>query len=437
MLAVHSRSLKSTPRLKLIGAGNAGCNMLDRFVLRTGSNTNSAAVNTDAAHLNACVAAEKVLCGERTAGGLGCGGDPEHALEAWEESSASALHLLEDADVFLFLAGLGGGTGGAFVQRLAAAARNAGKPCFALLTLPFEFEGARKNRHAREILEDIRESASVVAAFPNDALHTFPSASARLAEAFEAADSLLAGAAGSIVSMLSGAGPVQITAGDLFGILAGGKTTWVAHGSGSGPNRAAEAAAALFKCPLLRTDDPLEKSTSVMLHIAAGDRFSIAELDAVTGLVRREFDSETPLSFGISIDASHVDALSLTLLATRRTPRPPAPFATGSPGVEQHVEKVPQPRTPAGAGPAPGLFPEDELEIAPPEESAVATGAPPPVSPMPSEPVKKAAARKLPKQEVLPLDDVARGRFEKSEPTIVEGEDLDIPTFIRWKIRLK
>ena len=59
MLAVHSRSLKSTPRLKLIGAGNAGCNMLDRFVLRTGSNTNSAAVNTDAAHLNACVAAEK------------------------------------------------------------------------------------------------------------------------------------------------------------------------------------------------------------------------------------------------------------------------------------------------------------------------------------------------------------------------------------------
>ena len=31
------------------------------------------------------------------------------------------------------------------------------------------------------------------------------------------------------------------------------------------------------------------------------------------------------------------------------------------------------------------------------------------------------------KQEVLQFEPVNRGRFEKSEPTIVEGEDLDVP----------
>jgi cell division protein FtsZ len=41
------------------------------------------------------------------------------------------------------------------------------------------------------------------------------------------------------------------------------------------------------------------------------------------------------------------------------------------------------------------------------------------------------------KQEVLQFEPVTRGRFEKSEPTIVEGQDLDIPTFLRKNIRVK
>jgi cell division protein FtsZ len=41
------------------------------------------------------------------------------------------------------------------------------------------------------------------------------------------------------------------------------------------------------------------------------------------------------------------------------------------------------------------------------------------------------------KQEVLQFEPVTRGRFEKSEPTIVEGQDLDVPTFLRKNIRVK
>ena len=35
------------------------------------------------------------------------------------------------------------------------------------------------------------------------------------------------------------------------------------------------------------------------------------------------------------------------------------------------------------------------------------------------------------KQGQLPLEIVSRGRFEKSEPTIYHGQDLDVPTYIR------
>jgi cell division protein FtsZ len=35
------------------------------------------------------------------------------------------------------------------------------------------------------------------------------------------------------------------------------------------------------------------------------------------------------------------------------------------------------------------------------------------------------------RQTLLPLEIVSKGRFEKSEPTLYRGEDLDVPTFIR------
>jgi cell division protein FtsZ len=35
------------------------------------------------------------------------------------------------------------------------------------------------------------------------------------------------------------------------------------------------------------------------------------------------------------------------------------------------------------------------------------------------------------RQEQLPLEVISKGRFDKSEPTIYKGEDLDQPTYIR------
>lgn len=40
------------------------------------------------------------------------------------------------------------------------------------------------------------------------------------------------------------------------------------------------------------------------------------------------------------------------------------------------------------------------------------------------------------KQEDFKFEPVKRGRFEKSEPTMVEGEDLDVPTFLRKNARV-
>jgi cell division protein FtsZ len=63
--------------------------------------------------------------------------------------------------------------------------------------------------------------------------------------------------------------------------------------------------------------------------------------------------------------------------------------------------------------------------------------APPAITAVPKE-VKPAPEKIVQaKQEVLQFESVTRGRFEKSEPTIVEGQDLDVPTFLRKNVRVK
>jgi cell division protein FtsZ len=48
-----------------------------------------------------------------------------------------------------------------------------------------------------------------------------------------------------------------------------------------------------------------------------------------------------------------------------------------------------------------------------------------------ADPAAQKAAKAKAKQETLQFESTTRGRFDKSEPTIVEGEDLDVPTFLR------
>jgi cell division protein FtsZ len=65
-------------------------------------------------------------------------------------------------------------------------------------------------------------------------------------------------------------------------------------------------------------------------------------------------------------------------------------------------------------------------------ESAPEIRPQPPIAPSPVPAVSKA-----PMQETLKFEPVTRGRFEKSEPTIVDGQDLDVPTFMRRNIRIR
>ena len=127
------------------------------------------------------------------------------------------------------------------------------------------------------------------------------------------------------------------------------------------------------------------------------------------------------------------------------------------PVLEARVEQEPQPEPIEAEQPAePELVPEPVVKaesIVAPEPIVAAAPSPARkekrVPAAPAEPTEAATtgatAGKAPRkdkyvqarQEVLQFESVTRGRFEKSEPTIVEGQDLDVPTFLRKNVRVK
>jgi cell division protein FtsZ len=126
--------------------------------------------------------------------------------------------------------------------------------------------------------------------------------------------------------------------------------------------------------------------------------------------------------------------------ASRQGPEPAEP--TPEPPAQPKADGLQEPATPAVA-PKPQPVHQEELPSVPAAAKPVAIPSPAiPKRPglggsaAPAAP-ELPAAPKTPQQETLQFEPVTRGRFEKSEPTIVDGQDLDVPTFLRRNIRVR
>ncbi len=106
--------------------------------------------------------------------------------------------------------------------------------------------------------------------------------------------------------------------------------------------------------------------------------------------------------------------------------------------VEPEYEPVAETQPEPEAEPEP--MPEPPRSV-PPKRKPIVPVTPPlstelPLDLPPTE-TKRQREKVQAKQEVLQFEPVTRGRFEKSEPTIVEGQDLDVPTYLRKNVRVK
>lgn len=82
-------------KIKVIGVGGGGSNVVNRMVRAGVTGVDFVAVNTDKQALNVSSAGYKIQIGEKLTGGKGAGSDPEVGRKAAEESRSQLGKALE------------------------------------------------------------------------------------------------------------------------------------------------------------------------------------------------------------------------------------------------------------------------------------------------------------------------------------------------------
>lgn len=104
--------------------------------------------------------------GRNITNGLGARGEPETALKAFAESEKEIEEFLnknlEGIDLVIIIAALGGGTGTAITPLINQKIKNMNIPVINVISLPFEWEGKKRNSRATEYIPKFYETADKV-----------------------------------------------------------------------------------------------------------------------------------------------------------------------------------------------------------------------------------------------------------------------------------
>jgi len=372
-------------------------------------------IDTDGQSLAASTATVKIHLETRMLRGLGTGGDPDRGRALAEEQFPVLKSACEGADVVFIVAGLGGGAGSGVSPVLARAARETGAIVFAFVTLPFAAEFGRREQQARQGLEQLKSASDGVICLPNQKTFKLIDENTPILETFRITGGLLIEGVRGVWQLLMRPGLIQIHFEDLCALVRDRHSeSAFAFVEASGPARSREAVEKLLAHPLLDDGRALAEADAVLVSVTGGKDLTMAEVGRVTEQIGRHCD-RAQIIMGAAIDAEMKNSLSVTLIAAKNSvPKIEKPVAPDGPaGVDLGFSR----RRSADAPAAPPLTLEQREHL-----TARHTRA------------RRDKSKML--QTQLPLAIVSKGRFDKSEPTIHKGEDLDIPTYIRKGVPL-
>jgi len=400
--------------LKIIGVGDAGVSLINTLDTGEFAGASRVAINTDGLSLASSSASVKIHLETKLMRGMGTGGDAERGQSLAEEQFSTLKTACSGADVVLIIAGLGGGAGSGISPVLARAARETGALVLAFVTLPFLCEGNRRNKQAQLSLEQIKAVADGVICLPSQKVFKLIDENTSLLDMFRQTGGLLVEGLRGVWQLLTRPGLIQIHFDDLCALVRNRHSeSSFAFVEASGAGRSREIVEKLITHPLLDEGRALTDSDAVLVSLVGGTDLTMAEVNRVMEHISRHCE-HAQIIMGAAVDAALKNRLSVTVIAAKHMAAPELPAApagdlVGPVGSRGGMGSV--------GGRATSPAPSFSLEQ---REQALSNSA-----------ARSRKATPKMRQEQLPLAIVSRGRFDKSEPTVHKGEDLDIPTFVR------
>lgn len=426
----HGILTDRTIAIKVIGVGGAGSNAVDRLKMENLDRLQMAVINTDHQALSNSPVQDKIFIGSTVTRGLGAGGDPDLGHDAAEADREKITAVVKGCDVVFLVAGMGGGTGSGAAPTVAEIAAESGALVIAFVTLPFTFEGGRRAKQAEEGLAALRKVCDAVIPLPNDILLQQAVDGETALDSFARADEWIGRGVKSIWSMLFLTGLINLDFATLRQAFhtRGGKTLF-GLGAGTGENAVALAIEAVKSCPLRATPEFARKADRLLVNIVGGTDLTLPKVNEIMTAVTEEFGRDAHVIMGAVIDEDMQGQLEIVVLGT-------SDIGGRSGGVRRTTSVARAPRVSSPAAPRPtnelALETEPTVDAAAP---AATTVAPAPVGEVVKTPATVPSAPVA--QSVFTFSEVeSRGHFDKTDRNLFEGQDLDVPTYLRKGIRL-
>ncbi|MBI3291123.1 cell division protein FtsZ [Candidatus Falkowbacteria bacterium] len=306
--------IETFAKIKVIGVGGSGGAAINRMVRSGIKGVDFLVINTDVQALHHSQAPTKLHIGKMTTRGLGAGMDPEIGEKAAEESQNEIRELLKDADMVFITCGLGGGTGTGAAPIIANMAKDSGALTVAVVTRPFSFEGAQRRAIADRGLENLKNKVDAIITIPNDRLLQIIDKKTSLLEAFKICDDVLQQGVQGIAELITIPGLINVDFADVKTIMRETGSALMGIGQSSGENAAIEAAKAAVSSPLLEIS--IEGAKGILFTVVGGVGLGMHEVNEAAKVITQSADPSAKIIFGAVIDEDMKDEVRVTVVAT-------------------------------------------------------------------------------------------------------------------------
>jgi cell division protein FtsZ len=365
-------------KILVFGLGGAGCNTIARIAPRAPEGMEFAVMDCDFQTLETCSNIDnRLAAGKALTDGMSTGGDLEVGRRCADSAAGQIETLLSGVDLLIVIVGLGGGFGTGAAPVIARIARHLGATTLFFTVLPFPFEGLVAQGKAHSALRKLRTYADAIVQMPNALIQ--PEGNVLLEESLENSSRTLAAGVIGVWRMMAYTGVCNLDFPSLQTMLSYCDSFCrFATATATGEGRADALIDSLHNHPLVKDDSIFETAPGIIIGITGGDDLKLSEIQQIMEVLAPK-GHECWVKMGVAVDATFTGRISAIVLAAEAWKEPLVDDGRG------------------GLKPLAGDGKQGELAG-----------------------VLKPRSR----------------TFGGAERTIWNGEDLDIPTYIRRKIKL-
>ena len=296
MLEIMDTDYQSSnmPNIKVIGVGGCGNNAINRLAHQTPYPIQFVAINTDQMVLDKSEADTCITIGKKLTGGFGAGGNPEIAYAAAEENADEIKGIINDANMVILTAGMGGGTGTGALPYIAKMCKDLGILTVAVVTTPFSFENPNRSDVARAGIQNLEKCVDTLLVISNDKLLTSNEKIVTMSSAFTLADSVLKNSIDTITNIVFNCGTVNLDFNDLKTVLGDKGYGHLGIGYADENTSITDAVKQAVNSPLLSTN--LSGAKFVMIN-SSGD-VNLIELNNAIQYIQEIVGTEAKIIWG-------------------------------------------------------------------------------------------------------------------------------------------